>query len=1081
MSSTMADSEKSSEIIEVAKKIDKFLTNSIFLLSIHCMEGIDKFEDQCFSFKAMFGVILENTKLIVFEPSETTKKSLSELANQLELVYNALDQLFDTKEVCNSCFSSRGRLSFGQNKGGAIKFLSSVLKQMSQNEVLRELESCLATSIKRVVGNSPPESNFKNTNGGRERDRKIIIGLLLGDCSSTSNVSSDYVPVITIFGPGGLGKSKLARTIFDHSSIVNEFELRLWVNVGEEFDVKTVVENVVECIVGSRTEYLPLKTLKEFLNKLIFQKKFLLVLDDFSSDVQDDNEKWNELMECLEGGSDGSRMMVVTRRESVANRISSAPNRYELRGLSLNESSFLWDLDVSKGIEPARNKETRDKILRKCSQNPLEVELIGKVLQYRPSETELGPFMSEVLEKLDDPICQFVTRDEKIPPALLLSYSYLPIQLQKCFLYCGLFPKSKHIDVNKLIHHWIAQEYIIRPEGGDERLEEIGLEYFDYLVRRSFLKEGEKDLLGKVKSCWLDNLMHDLATSMATSLGHKMFKSLEVETFDGTQTRHVSFLCHFNTKSIAECSLDAHRLRTFLLPGQQILRTNEGKFRDSFSRDMLTKFKHLYVCDLHSSGLTKIPSCIGNLICLRYLDISENDEIKALPNAITKLRFLQVLNVSGCGMLEELPKMIRKLIDLRHLYCNRCWNLKYMPYGIGELTQLRTLSWFVIAEDSSLFTHIGGLEELGPLLNLREIEIRNLKYLKRGKSRCEKAKMEEKQHLQSLTLRWNHDEDDEDEENALAGFELVLHQNQNLKRLKVRDYKGEIIPFVFSFLINLVHISIKNCGRCKSLPPFDHIKTLEFLTVRNMPCLVFMDYNKDNINPSNGTLFKSLKKLLISNCPNLKGWLKSENETTALGIEQFPSLILSEIKESPKFKPEFPNSEEKPAPENASIETSVLKKKAHKGQGMLRKSAILKLIKSDHSPPLLERKVIKLPNKWKSSVTIRGVEIFPEELLKNLSSFQKLHIKDCPKMLSLPQALQHCTTLQELEISGCPELKTRCRNRKAADWPIIAHIPFIQISSRFIQRDGHFLPNLFKASEPGALRIRMFPPQDIRH
>ncbi|XP_065875151.1 putative disease resistance protein RGA3 isoform X2 [Euphorbia lathyris] len=666
----------------------------------------------------------------------------------------------------------------------------------------------------------------------------------------------------------------------------------------------------------------------------------------------------------------------------------------------------------------------------------------------------------EVLRKLDDPIFQLETGDMKISPTLPLSYSYLPPQLQKCFLYCGLFPKSENINVQKLIHHWIAQQYIIRPKGVEESVEEIGLEYFYYLVRRSFLKEGERDELGNIISCNLENSMHDLAVSVA-GLGHRMFRSSKIEHFDDIKTRHVSFLSHFNSKSTEKCSFDAHRLRTFLLLRQEILRSNEGKFRDSFSQDMFAKFKHLYVCDLHSSGITKVPSSIENLKCLRYLDISENDEIKTLPNSITKLHYLQVLNVSGCGMLMELPKKIRKLVNLRHLYCHRCWNLKYMPRGIGELSQLRTLSWFVVAEYSSLFPHIGGLEELGGLQNLREIEIRNLKYLKRGKSECEKAKLNEKQHLQSLALSWNHDEDDEgdaiDDDN---GFDLVLQSIPNLKRLKVRDYKGANFPVGFSLLKNLVHISIKNCERCKRLPALDHIETLQCLSIGNLPSLVLIDYKEDNAG-SNVALFKSLKKLHLSGCPNLKGWLKAENDTTVIGVEHFPSLSCAEIKDCPNFKPEFPIAQEKPSFEHASggpfPETGVFKKLSR--QSVKRTSAIIREMLQAVPHPDQPGEVLKSPIRWKTSATVQDVDSFPEELLKNLSSFQKLHINCCPKLLCVPQALQQCTNLQELEISGCPQLEARCGNENADDWPIVAHIPYIQINAQFIKWDDHFQSN----------------------
>nr|XP_023874913.1 putative disease resistance protein RGA3 [Quercus suber] len=53
-----------------------------------------------------------------------------------------------------------------------------------------------------------------------------------------------------------------------------------------------------------------------------------------------------------------------------------------------------------------------------------------------------------------------------------------------------------------------------------------------------------------------------------------------------------------------------------------------------------------------------------------------------------------------------------------------------------------------------------------------------------------------------------------------------------------------------------------------------------------------------------------------------------------------------------------------------------------------------------------------------------------------------LTIEYCPKLKALPHLLQ-TATVQELIISGCPQLEQRCRKEKGEDWTKISHIPCI--------------------------------------
>ncbi|KAK5786634.1 hypothetical protein PVK06_041272 [Gossypium arboreum] len=125
----------------------------------------------------------------------------------------------------------------------------------------------------------------------------------------------------------------------------------------------------------------------------------------------------------------------------------------------------------------------------------------------------------------------------------------------------------------------------------------------------------------------------------------------------------------------------------------------------------------LRVLELDDLNFEKILHSIYKLKHLRYLDVSDNPNLKILPKSICKIQNLQALKLDWCGGLEELPKKIEKLVNLTHLACCGCSSITHIPRGIGKLSSLETLSMFVMDKDGSFGD--ADLSELSGLNNLR--------------------------------------------------------------------------------------------------------------------------------------------------------------------------------------------------------------------------------------------------------------------------------------------------------------------------------------------------------------------------
>ncbi|OAY39397.1 hypothetical protein MANES_10G091700v8 [Manihot esculenta] len=86
--------------------------------------------------------------------------------------------------------------------------------------------------------------------------------------------------------------------------------------------------------------------------------------------------------------------------------------------------------------------------------------------------------------------------------------------------------------------------------------------------------------------------------------------------------------------------------------------------------EIFSSFKHLVVLDLNSCGLTELHESVGELFCLKHLDLSYTF-IRDLPGTIQCLYSVEALYLHGCSNLEQLPNQLPSA-NLRHLITTGC-------------------------------------------------------------------------------------------------------------------------------------------------------------------------------------------------------------------------------------------------------------------------------------------------------------------------------------------------------------------------------------------------------------------------
>ncbi|KDP29310.1 hypothetical protein JCGZ_19457 [Jatropha curcas] len=266
---------------------------------------------------------------------------------------------------------------------------------------------------------------------GRDTDKENIIKLLVKD---------GKISVIPIVGIGGLGKTALAKLIYNDDRVKRLFELKMWVCVSEDFDIKILTEKIIKSTTnGMRLETenlsnLEMEQLTKVLRKTIDEKKYLLVLDDVWNN---DSMKWNQLKELLYMGGNGSKILVITRSNQVASIVGSVP-AYELLGLSHDESMALFTkFAFTKGREKRYPNLLKigDGIVKKCRGVPLAMKTLASLLLSKTDEDYWNSIRDNELWKLEQ-------GENGILHVLKLSYDELPSDLKRCLAYCSLYPKD---------------------------------------------------------------------------------------------------------------------------------------------------------------------------------------------------------------------------------------------------------------------------------------------------------------------------------------------------------------------------------------------------------------------------------------------------------------------------------------------------------------------------------------------------------------------------------------------------------------------------------------------------------------
>ncbi|XP_022145229.1 putative disease resistance protein RGA4 [Momordica charantia] len=855
-------------------------------------------------------------------------------------------------------------------------------------------------NILRQIRETTSILNFKVI--GREIEVLKIMKLVI-DSSHEHRMS-----IIPIVGMGGLGKTTLAKMVFNHELIKEHFDKTIWVCVSKPFIIVNILEGIFQSLTNTSSGLNYKETLFHRLQKEMQGKKYFLVLDDVWNE---EVALWDELRDCLNeiAEKSGNSIIVTTRSTVVATIMQTVPS-HRLRKLSDDEcwSLFKESANANGLLMNPELENIREVVVKRIGGIPLVAKVLGGTAKF---EGNYERWVTTV-----ESIVRNILNDEKdfVLSTLKLSVDSLPLlSLKQCFAFCSNFPKDCEFVKENLIQMWIAQGFIQLEEGDNVVLEEnIGEGYFNFLLSRSLFQDVSKDIDGTITHFKMHDLIHDVACIVSN-------QKLELDPRNWSEK-------------------GVRALRTLVINNGAII---HNKLEDSV---------YLRVLVLNSDFIKNLPDSIGMLKHLRYLDII-GSRIRRLPESITMLYNLQILKLRT---RIDLPKNLRKLVSLRHLpffYIH----MEKMPLHVSQLIHLQTLPLYIVG-----FEKGRKIEELGPLNHLKgSLRLLNLERVK-SKEEAIAAKLIEKNNLCELTLHWNSSSCGEEGYNNRNDSEVLegLQPHRNLQSLSIFHFGGHALPNVV-FVENLVAIVLQECNKCEMLPMLGQLPNLEELRVSFMGSvrIIGSEFYGNNSNSREQIFFPKLRQLSFSHMEKLEQWEELSNGINFPHLETLSMFYCSKLTSVPDH--EFVSLRtlrivgcEELSKLPSKLECCNFMKISGCPKLRLNMHNMCNLNELEINGPMEEydfsflmhqssvtnifltdslRNATQLPQQLQHLTTLKslaieyfnGVEALPEWLEK-LANLETMGVFECKNLKRLPsqQAMLRLTKLKHLRVRGCPLL-----------------------------------------------------------
>ncbi|ESR54917.1 hypothetical protein CICLE_v10024179mg, partial [Citrus x clementina] len=690
-------------------------------------------------------------------------------------------------------------------------------------------------------------------------------------------------PILGIWGIGGIGKTTIARVIFN--KISRNFEGSCFLqNVREESQSPGGLARLQQKLFNEVLKDVNVIPDIDFNFRRLSRRKVLIVLDDVTSFSQ-----IKSFIRVSDWFLPESRLILTTRDQQVLkNWVVKERDIYEMKELEHDHALELFSRHAFKQNCPPEvgYKELSEVVINYAQGVPLALEILGCYLFGR--EKEVWESAINKLKRIPN---------VEIQNVLKVSFDDLDDEEKDIFLDIVCFFKGKDKDFiikflnacgfdaqigisdlvnkslivihdNKITMHDLLQEMgreIVRQESVKNPGERSRLWHHEDIIEVLTFNTGTKKVEGicfdmsRIKEIYLHP---DTFTKMCKLRFLKFYNSKD----DGENKCKVSYLVgpgfaevrylHWYGYPLKSLPSNIHpeKLVSIEMPHGNIQQLwddveHNGKLKQIISRacNFFTKSPN-HSLTLHLDKLVNLnlnnckslrilPAGIFRLEFLKELDLWGCSKLKTLPE-ISSAGNIEVMYLNGTA-IEELPSSIECLSRLSALYLDNCKRLKSLPSSLCKLNSLNFIYLRWCSSLKSLPDELGNLEALDSLIAegtaIREVPL----------SIVGLNNFDGLQNLTSLYLT----------DCGITELPENLGQLSLLRELYLEKNNFERIPESIIHLSKLAYLKLSYCERLQSLPKLpcnlSELDAHHCTALESSPGLVFPSHDPQSFNLTN--------------------------------------------------------------------------------------------------------------------------------------------------------------------------------------------------------------------------------------
>ncbi|KAJ6370959.1 hypothetical protein OIU77_001462 [Salix suchowensis] len=670
---------------------------------------------------------------------------------------------------------------------------------------------------------------------GRDKEKEELISMLLAN--------SDDLSVYAIHGMGGLGKTTLAQLVYSDASVEGRFDLRIWVCVSDDFDIRRLSRAIIESIEGERCTLEELDTLQRHL-----REKSLCYYDKDLVKVQ------------------SLRSLISFRVDCTLPPYLSLPLAFKVSSQNKIRTLVLSNIWLKNLTEPIGNL----KHLR-------YLDVSGSLIRKLPESIS----SLQNLQTLNLSYCIYL---HMLPKKMKDMKSLIYLDLTGCkALQCmpsgmgqlGCLRKLGTFIVGKQVGHHIGELQRLNYIGGELSIKD--LDNVQGLADAQNANLARKTNLQSLSLSWREDESSKFSEANSEDVlcalkPHSNMKKLEISGYRGSKfpdwmlESRLPNLVEISLQSCMNCEhlppfgklrflkhLQLHRMDTVKCIGSDMYGDGENPF-PSLERMTLGQMMNLEEWETNSMGGREIFTCLHELQikkCPKLVELPIISSVKYLTikdctvtllSSVVNFTSITSLRIKGFDELYVLPDgLLRNRPCLQKLTIQRMRSLRSLSNQLNNLSSLKYLS-------ISGMPKITALSVLpSSLATLRIENCEELTSLSEG--------------LQYLT--------------ALKDLELV------------RCVKLNSLPESIRHLNSLQSLRIFYCPEVSCLPnQIRHLTSLSRMHLYECTNLMSLPEGIRNL--------EMLRELVIEDCPNLERRCKKEKGKDWPNIAHIRTIFIND-------------------------------------------------------------------------------------------------------------------------------------------------------------------------------------------